>query len=200
MDSTPTDQRESSSARNTELVWAVVPAPWADEENLVVLARSTFEHWSKRIPVLACSSWGDLRRAITPEVYAEVCGLCGYGSFEDFTTHLDITGSAPLPHLRTAAADVYDADAVPPGDDEPFSAYDDIGACADGDWPPAIPYLMNQELPSEILDRYAERTETNFNGTFATLLASDKAAVLHDLETLGYRVVEDPELRALIPD
>ena len=197
-----TERREtepvSPSPPAPELVWAVVTQQWDDKRRLVVLPRETFEHWMERVPVLHCSTWGELRETVSIEVYLEVCGLCGYGSFEEYTRHLEITGTAPLPGAAEVAAASYDPDAEAPGDDAGFEAQRDIGACADGDWPPSVAWLMNEELPAEIVETYATVGMTVFNGAQAEIPARHRKAVLRDLEALGYRLVEEPGLGDLV--
>ncbi len=179
------------------LVWSVARPAWDQEDLLIVLPRKTFEHWMERLKVFSCSTWGELRQSVTREVYEEVCELCGYGSFEGFTQHLAIKGAAPLAGVYERAAADYDPDEVPPADGEPFSIAE-IGAFSDGDWPPAVPYLMSEELPPEILDDYAERAMTTLNGEYATISADQKEAVLRDLSAAGYRLFEEPRLSTLL--
>ncbi len=185
-------------AEDNELVWCVVEQASDGQEKLLVLPRATFEHWMKRVVALSCTTWGELRQRVMPEVYEEICGLCGYGTLDEFTRYLDIQGQAPLSGLYEAAAAAYDPEAVPPADEEPFEASRDIPACADGDWPPAVAYLMCEELPQQILDAYARRYMTTLNGEYAEIPADRKDAVLRDLAALGYRLVEEPRLNELL--
>ena len=57
---------------------------------------------------------------------------------------------------------------------------------------------MNEELPPEILDDYAERAMTTLNGEYATISAGHKEAVRRDLTAAGYRLFEEPELTTLL--
>lgn len=196
------DQAADSRPANPEavdMVWLVLQEKWLDQRVvLVVLPRHTFEHWLERVQACSCLTWGELRSSAAPEVYAEVCDLCGYGSFDAYTRYLAITGEAPLPGVYDLAAEHYDPNATPPDDDEPFDAQDDIGACADGDWPPAVAYLMNEQLPRDLLNRYAERSLTSYNGVFATIPAQHRDDVLRDLEARGHRLIEEPRLDQLV--
>ncbi|MFN2250673.1 MAG: hypothetical protein ACK2UL_02040 [Anaerolineae bacterium] len=180
-----------------EMLWAVVTQLWDDDEVLVVLPREAFEHWHPRVEALECSTWGELRREVPREVYEEICDLCGYGTFEAYTQHLDITGMVPLPGAHQMAAERYDPDATPPADDEPFRP-DNIGAYADGDWPPAAAFLMYETLPDDILDEYAETWMTVFNGAYAKISVEHRRAVLDDLAALGYALTEEPRLHDLV--
>ena len=129
-------------------------------------------------------------------MYDEVAGMCGYGTFEEYTAHLAIGGAVPLPGVEQLAADAYDPDTQPPGDDEPFSV-DDVPAYCDGDWPPAVGAIMEEELPEEVLEKYADRRTTSFNGTYAEILASYRDLVLDHLRSLGYELIEEPALADL---
>jgi hypothetical protein len=136
---------------------------------------------------------------VTEEVYREVLDLAGYGDFAAYTEHLAITGTAPLPGGADEAARQFDeVPDAPPGDDEPFDAANDLPACADGDWPPSPEYLMNQELPDEVLDEFADTYTTNFNGDFSTIPAERADQVLAQLAQLGYVLREEPRLGDLV--
>jgi hypothetical protein len=163
---------------------------------MMVLPKSTFDYWMQRLDVLGCSTWGELRESVSTEVYDEVSGMCGYGTFAEYAAHLATTGAVPLPGVEQLAAESYDPENVAPGDDQPFSS-GEIPAYADGDWPPAVELLMNEELPVEILTRFAEQADTIFNGTYAEIPASDRDAVLDELGRLGFKVQEEPALEVL---
>ena len=164
-----------------------------------MLPADTVEYWLARMPVLDCRTWGQLRATVTPEVYREVLGLAGYGDFADYTEHLAITGTAPLPGVVDEAARQFaEVPDDPPGDDEPFEATDDLPACADGDWPPSPMYLMNQELPGEVLKEFAETYSTNFNGDFSTIPSEQADNALARLTELGFPLREDPRVGDLI--
>jgi len=179
------------------LLWAQV-GTW-DGEALIVLPADTVEYWLARMPVLDCRTWGQLRATVTPEVYREVLGLAGYGDFADYTEHLAVTGTAPLPGVVDEAARQFaEVPDEPPGDEEPFEATDDLPACADGDWPPSPMYLMNEELPAEVLREFAETYSTNFNGDFSTIPWDRAQAALARLTGLGFQLREDQRVGDLI--
>jgi hypothetical protein len=179
------------------LLWAQV-GTW-DGDALVVLPADTVEYWLARMPVLECRTWGQLRATVTPEVYREVLGLAGHGELAEYLQHLAITGTAPLPGVVQEATRQYAAvPDEPPGDDQPFEATDDLPACADGDWPPSPMYLMNQELPGEVLKEFAETYSTNFNGDFSTIPWDQADNALARLTELGFPLREDPRVGDLI--
>ena len=181
----------------TDLSWKIAVTAWSDERVLLVLHTSTVDYWMRRVPVLECATWGELRATVGPDVYQEVCDLAGYGTFEGFTTHLSITGTVPLPDVHEQAAASYNPEAAPPQDDDPFD-WHDLPAAADGDWPAAVSYLMSEELPADVIKRYAQTTETMFNGTEVEIAAHNKEAVVHDLQALGYTLHEDERLATLL--
>jgi hypothetical protein len=167
-------------------------------DNLVVLPHDVAEYWLLRVPVLACTTWGEVRAAVSPEVYREVLDLAGYGSFEDYTEHLQISGSVPLPGVNDEAAAQYaEVSEGFPEDDQPFDASTDIPACADGDWPADPLYMMNQHLPEEVLDEFAETYATSFNGDFSMIPWDTAAAALARLTALGFTLREDDRVSQL---
>lgn len=99
--------------------------------------------------------------------------------------------------LRLAAAR-FDPTSAPPADEEPFSTNDSIGAWGDGDWPPAVAYLVNEEAPEDIPARYAEGCCTVLDGTFATIPAANSDAVLAELAAMGFALVEEPRVAELV--
>ena len=156
------------------------------------------EYWLQRVPVLSCTTWGEVRAAVSPEVYREVLDLAGYGSFEDYIEHLQISGSVPLPGVTDEAAAQYaEVSDELPEDDQPFDASNDIPACADGDWPADPLYLMNRHLPDEVLDEFAETYTTSFNGDFSMIPWDSAEAVLARLVDLGFTLREDDRVSHL---
>lgn len=167
-------------------------------DNLVVLPSDVVEHWLQRVPVLSSTTWGEVRATVLPEVYREVLDLAGYGSFADYTEHLEITGSVPLPGVTDeAAAQFAEVSDELPKDDQPFDASSDIPACADGDWPADPLYLMNQHLPDEVLDEFAETYTTSFNGVFSMIPWDSADAALACLVELGFKLRKDDRLSQL---
>ncbi|MBK7779588.1 MAG: hypothetical protein IPJ58_02130 [Ardenticatenia bacterium] len=166
------------------------------ERYLAVLPQSEYIHWSKRFAVLGASTWGELRTGVDSEVFAEVLGLAGYGDFEEYAAHLEITGAVPLPGVTEAALEDYgEVGEDLPTDDAPFNAYDDLPACADGDWPPSLFYLMSGTLPEAVLDAFADRTMTLFNGEAARIPEEVSDDALAALRGLGFQLVHEPGLQ-----
>ena len=75
---------------------------------------------------------------------------------------------------------------------------DDISACGDGGWPPAVAYLVNEEVLEDILARYAERFCTVLNGTFAAIPVTTRDAVLVELAAMGFELAEEPGLAEMV--
>ena len=170
---------------------------WDDKTVLLVLPRTIYEYWVRRLDVLDCGTWGDVRD-IGDDVYSEVLGLAGYGTFEEFSEHLEITGEAPLVGSREVALDAWQkADHRLPGHDDEFAA-NDIPAVADGDWPADVRYLMNEYLPEEILRKQGTTYMTVMNGVYAELNLADREAILQSLTSLGALVVREPGLARFV--
>lgn len=162
-------------------------------DGVAILPRNVADHLSELSEALSTPTWGDLRRIARPEVYAEIVAYAGYGDLDDFMAHLD-TGT-PVPGARnTALRQFLEIQNDPlPDDDEPFDGYS-IPACADGDFPPSPKLLMMDYLPRDVIDRYGDVYETNFNGTFVELPADKLAEILSDLRASGYTCTEDQTL------
>lgn len=181
----------------TEMVWSVVAPALGGDPQLVVLPRDVVEHWMARLEALDCTTWGELRSTASEEVLDEMLGLCGYGTFAEFTANLDIIGAAPLPGAEAVAAEAFAHVGEPPADDAPFSP-ESIPAYCDGDWPPSVGYLIATELPVDLLDRYAEQEMTVFNGARAEIPATKADAVLSELAERGVELAEDDALELLV--
>lgn len=191
------DGNEGTGLPSIELVWSIVTPALGGDPLLVVLPRDLVDHWMDRLAVLDCTTWGELRATATPEVLDEILGLCGYGTYEQYTANLDITGLAPLPGADALAAEAYARAGDPPADDAPFSP-NDIPAYCDGDWPPSVGYLTATVLPDELLDQFAERGMTAFNGPLAEIPATNAEAVLAAFAEHGFELTEYPDLELLV--
>ena len=163
-------------------------------EFLFVVDECDLEHWAPRLSVLHCDTWGKVRE-LGDEIYAEVLGLAGHGEYRDLVAHFAIQGTAPgiSPSPAIEAEHALNALDKLPDDDESFSARD-LGACADGDWPPSIYYLVAEAVPSEVLEAYGETWETNFNGTYGILDATQREVAFAALEAAGYALEEDARI------
>lgn len=168
---------------------------------LFVPPEAVARHWLERQQVLGCSTWGEVR-ALGREIYEEVLGLAGYGSFHEYIGHFRIEGAAPglSPSVVDEAEQALLRAAGPPGDDVSFEAYNDLGACADGDWPPSIYYLLAKHVPEELLARYGQRWVTVINGIYASIGAEHSDAVLGALRARGDVIVRGDWVRALLDD
>lgn len=187
----------------TELLWTIADArrPGSGDRRpgLYVVNEELAEHWRVRRKVLDCRTWAEVR-ALGDDVLIEVLGLAGYGGYDDFLGHFEITGTAPglspspvdeAEHALISAEDT-------PADDQPFAAYDDLSACADGDWPPSAYRLVADSVPHELATRFGTLWETNFNGIYAILDPDQRVALFDELTTLGDYLTETPWLSELI--
>jgi len=186
---------EESTNDTSDFVWTVEMSPGLGTEMLYVMRRESAEYWSKRAAVLDCGVWDDVAD-LGDEILEEVLGLAGYGSLEDYTRHLAITGAVPLPGVEVMAAADYDPDAWPPLPEDEFDPHS-LPAVADGDWPPHIAWIVHEDLPAEIRDEFAECYETSFNGAYATIEPDKRDGVIAALEAAGFTVAEDPTIGLL---
>jgi hypothetical protein len=142
---------------------------------------------------VGCTTWGELRDKCTPEVYQEVLGVTGHGTYEDFSKYLLV--GRPIPGVDDAARRQYsDITRDLPSDDTAFEASVDIPAHASGDWPPSQLLLMRGLLPDEIIRRYGRCYETTINGEFVEFEPARSVEILGALRELGYTCTEDQEL------
>ncbi len=163
----------------------------AQEPELVVLPRESVEELAHILTLFdECATWGELRAKASPERYTEILGMAGYGEFAEYAAHLLI--GREIPGALADAATEFDPDQRPPGDQEPFQPSNQIAAVADGDYPPDPRYLMNLEVPGDIIEAHGERFETVFNGVYARFPAAAADSVVGELERRGHSCTEDP--------
>ena len=168
---------------------------------LLILTKEAVDHWVPRVKVLECANWGEVKQ-LGAEVYSEVLGLAGYGDYDELVAHFKIQGVAPnlSPSPVVEAEHVLQALDDLPEDGDPFSAYKDPGACADGDWPPSIYYLVAESVPSELLDIFGERWFTTFNGVYAILDSTKRDDIFNALTADGFVLNEDSRIGDLMPE
>lgn len=156
-------------------------------------------HWLPRRRVLECTTWAEVR-ALGEEIYTEVLGRAGYDDFDTYMAHFEITGTAPslAPSPVDEAEHALKNTAGAPADDAKFYAYDDLPACADGDWPPSAYRLVADSLPADLLARFGTTWETNFNGVFAVLEAERREELIAELTSRGFHVEESAQIADLI--
>ena len=152
----------------------------------VILPKSVIDEVEPLYRLRDCTTWGDVAD-LGEELMEEVLGLAGYGSFEEYTAHLNITGAVPLPGAGDIMAENYDPDAEVPGPDEPFSL-NDIPSAADGDFPPSLLLLMSEHVPYEVREAYGSGYDTNFNGYFTEFDIDAKDDVLAWFTQAGFTV------------
>ena len=186
---------EESAAASSDFVWTVGHSPALGFDLFYVMRASSARYWLKRAAVLDCGVWDDVAD-LGDDILEEVLGLAGYGTLEDYTRHLEITGEVELPGVEDLMADDYDPEAAAP---QPFDEFDahSIPAVSDGDWPPNIASIVHDDLPLEIREKFAESYETSFNGAYATIEPDKRDGVIAALEAAGYTVSEDPSIQEL---
>ncbi len=156
---------------------------------LYVVTTADVEYWIPRLPVLRCATWGEVKALGLP-LYCEVLELVGFGSYDRLLASLQDRDAG----LSQATPEVLED---LPGDDEAFNAYDDIGMCGEGDWPPSLYGMVADAVPQHIVEQYGEWWFTTMNGMYAVLDASRKDAALRALIEEGNTVVEDPRIKDL---
>lgn len=177
----------------SESIW--IDGEGNDESQLIILPSEVVSEWLPIVSVLGCETWADVK-ALGPDIYYEVLGLAGHGEYADFIRGFDVAGEAPAlaPSPEALAEYLRLSDEGVPSDDEPFEAFNDIPAVADGDWPPNVHLLMAERLPSEVLERFATIRQTVFNGDFAHIPLADSPGVFGCLEELGHTHAQDDRI------
>ena len=180
-----------------DYVYGVLTAPSGDAE-LVVLPTERAEECAEIVSLLRSPTWGELRAKASPARYRELLCKAGYGEYAELAEHLPI-GSAVREALASALS-VFDPNAVPPGDGEPFDPHRvDVGG--DDGYPPDPRVLQERFVPAEIVDRWGERYEAPPKPTCVMLRAEGLPEVIGLLEADGHTCREDTDLiRAGIPD
>ena len=124
-------------------------------------------------------------------------GLAGRGTLEEYTAHLKVTGSAPLPDAHAGMAEQFDQELDVPSPDDPFDI-EYLPAFNDGDWPPSPLYLMTGLVPEEIIQQFGRVYDTNFNGTFTEFETKDQEAILAMCAELGMILRPSKALQGLM--
>ena len=75
----------------------------------------------------------------------------------------------------------------------PFNSEDVPGYC-DGDYPYWLQAEMDRCLPDEILEKYAELTETMLNGDYYHIDADQEEDICRELRTSGFNVIKREDL------
>lgn len=83
-----------------------------------------------------------------------------------------------------------DAEIDLPQDDQVF-ALDDIPGYVDGDWPEWPAQLMLKLVPSAIADRYGNKVDSVFNGTFLEFDAADEEKIVAEMNATGFTCIRD---------
>ena len=158
------------------------------------MPRSEAEKLAELWKLMASTTWRELRKAAGEELYVEFLELAGYGSFDGYAQHLTV--GQPVPGaIELAAAKYAGKSDEAPTDSDSF-APQDLAGYEDGDFPPALHYVMHKSLPLEIMRTHGEIYETIYNGTYVRFEPDVAPAVVQAIKKLGHEVVEEPELLA----
>lgn len=184
---------DEPETRVDELVYATITG-LDGVERFSIVRRADAEYAAEIAEVVnSCSTWGEVRKVASPQLWEDLLGRTGYGDLKEFTRDLSIGN--PVPGAEAYAAQRYAelGYSNPPGDDEPFESVK-ISGFQDGDYPPATELLQESLLPRSLADEFGHRYETIFNGTFLELSPESGEPIVEAMEELGYRCVEEPEL------
>lgn len=186
----------------TTYVWTEISESNLDgteDSELLIIPEELLLEWLPMMAVLECRTWGEIK-ALGPAVYQEVLGIAGYGEFADYIANFAVTGQATglLPGPEAVERFAAQQEDGVPADDGDFEAYNAIPMVSDGDWPPNIHLLMADNLPAEVLQKYATWTHTVFNGDFAHIAIEHKDAILEMLSALGHAHRQDNRVHDLV--
>lgn len=78
-------------------------------------------------------------------------------------------------------------------DDKPFSI-NEVGAVAEGDWPPMVTERAFELLPQDLQARFGGREFTALNGDILEIPLDHEAELVADLRQRGYEVTRDDDL------
>lgn len=179
------------SKRSNDLVYGITEQS-SLPKSLVILPRHVLEDLVAKHKALQCMTWGDVRRTCSKELFEELLGLAGFGTYEEYVAHLEV--GRPVPGARELATQEYWDDAVEfPTDDTIFPGHS-LPAVADGDWPTGRFILMWELLPEAVIDKYAYCYDTIFNGEACEFDPAKRDQIIAELERLGFTCVEDQAL------
>ena len=109
-------------------------------------------------------TWGQFRAMVSPADYSEV--------------------------VRASFDDMYERR---PTSTDKFSA-EQVAGWSDGDYPEWLQQNMDLYLPEDLLQRYGEAEETVINGDVWMIPPENAAAMIHELEALGFIVKRRSDL------
>ena len=186
-------------AETKELLWQIIKPYWANEPMIMVISRESLDHWKPRIKVLEAGNWWEIENEYSLEIYLEMSESSGFGGQDDYRKFLDAPTEDQVvdedlddDERDKLLTEIYEnLDMPDPSldfDGTRFSPY------TDGDWPPMPGFLMFEDLPSEIAERFGEIMETIFNGTYLNIPASEKDELFKALSEMGFTLVNEPEL------
>ena len=182
---------------------SVVYADWGD--NLVFLYETAANERAELFRALANSrTWGEFRKAVTPERYDQVLELTkwlrdddGSGlSFEEFYM-MPESGSPVAVCIEEveAACQTYDRMGLEerPGALVPFRV-DSIWGFSEGDWPEWPAKGMLHWIPTSVRECHGEIQASGLNGNFLRLDPAKEAEIVAEMTYSGYICRRDDQL------
>jgi hypothetical protein len=172
----PLPQQPPYDATDETEQWIAVPGDeivyGALESGAVYIPRRYAEGLASLRTALASSTWGELRRALSPDA---------------------------IDSIRERISDLEpDADGVEPvvpTDDERFTP-EVIWGFADGDWPAWPAQRMLDWVPVDIWQRYGQESDSVFNGEFLEVPTESIDAMADALRATGFVLTRDDSLVA----
>jgi hypothetical protein len=155
----PADSKQRRATGSRHLVFRV--APHMDSLVFTSLDRA-IEIDRLHRGIETSTTWGEFRKRIGPEEYAEF-------SRESFYT--------PQPDDDPEDIDESERE---PSDDAPFRS-DFVPGFCDGDYPPWLAQEMHRHVPREILNQFARENSSVLNGPFWEIELKDKDAMVKAL-------------------
>lgn len=164
--------------------------------HFVILPESVINEIAPLHDLKGCATWGAVAD-LGQDVLDLVLELTGYGSFEEYTAHLNITGAVPVPGAEGIMAENYDPDAEAPSRDDPFEM-DQIPSFGDGDFPPNPFILMTENVPDDVRSLYGDGYETIFNGYITEFDVKSEQDVLAWFVKEGFTVEPSEVLAGIL--
>jgi hypothetical protein len=184
-------------AESKELLWQIIKPYWANEPMIMVVSRSSLDHWRPRIKALDAFTWGEIEEDL--DIYLEMSELSGFSGQVDYRKFIDSPAEDQVidwdledDEREEQTSEIYSNLDMP----DPSLDFEstEFGPYRDGDWPPMPGALMFDDLPTEVAESFGEIMETIFNGTYLNIPASEKDDLFAVLEELGFVLVHEPEL------
>ena len=182
-------------AESKELIWQIIKPYWANEPMIMVVSRSSLDHWRPRIKALDAFTWGEIEEDL--DIYLEMSEMSGFSGQDDYRKFIDSPSEEQVidweledDEREEQISEIYlNLDMPDPSLDFEGTRF---GPYTDGDWPPMPGSLMIDDLPSEVAETFGEILVTTFNGAYLNIPASEKDDLFAALENLVSNLFTNP--------